>query len=130
MMRSLHKFEPGSKMRAQTIPAFDFCVCSRHKDSPIHRTMTDRVKSDAMAQFTGDNADAEMVANLIRFREYVAGKKVRIIVEHRDQPFGHSKTSLKGNVETVSDAGWNISGWYLMLKGRRCSIGIHEVEFL
>lgn len=127
-MRKIHQFDPDDKERAQTIPASDFCVCGSHKDNAIH--MTARGPEDTAAQFTADNAESDIVGSLNRFRSYVSGKKVRILSIHNDQPFGRSKPSMKGSVETVRDAGWTMSGLYLMLEGRRCGIAVHDVEFL
>lgn len=127
-MREIHSFEADNKKRAATIPASDFCVCSSHKDNPIHRT--DRTEEDMAAQRMADNTHADVVASINRFRAYVSGRSVRVIAEHNDQPFGYSKPSMKGSVERVLDAGWTQTGFYLMLEGRRCGIAVHDVEFL
>lgn len=127
-MRKIHPFESDDKKRAQTIPASEFCVCGRHEGSPIH--LTSRSVEDMAVQFTAENADVDLSQTLNRFRSYVSGKKVRVIAEHNDQPYGRSSKSMRGSLETVEDAGWYHDGLFLRLKGRRCGIAVHDVEFI
>lgn len=63
----------------------------------------------------------------------VVGKQVRIVSNFNGQPYGRSRRSLKGTIQTVNSLlldGHHI--WLFLEDGGRCwvGIGLKEVEFL
>ena len=60
--------------------------------------------------------------------ELFIGKPVRIITDFRDQPFGISRTNLKGRVFTVVSAGFDSGRVWLSLSGLRCAVWLSDIE--
>lgn len=121
MSSRIHPFDPS-------VQRDDWCKCHYHKDHLIHKT--DRTATDGAAQTTAANAFSDISSSIERFERYVKGRRVRILANRNDQPFGRSKPTMKDSVEVVTRAGWNVEGMYLMLEGRKCGVKVYDVEFI
>jgi len=58
------------------------------------------------------------------------GRRVRIVSDFNDQPYGRSRPSLKGKVTTISHVCVESSHSCFFLEGYLCSVRPNEVEFL